>query len=87
MPILPNIPTGKPGFLEIFIQVFPPSTDLYIAEPSPPLLIMWLLRKHSHIPAYNTEGLVGSMWISMPPVLSLMGASICCHEDPPSVER
>src|ERR1041385_1467053 len=70
-PILPSSPDeGSPGFLVISLQCSPPSVDLNNPDPGPPLDIDHSLRNASQSAAYITSGLVRSIEMSTPPVLS-----------------
>src|SRR6056297_753746 len=77
----PNFPSGKP--LCILFQVFPPSVDLYSALLSPPDSNDQPVLRNSHIEAYKTLGLVGSMAKSAQPVFGSTYKS-CSQVAPPS---
>ena len=61
---------GNPSFN--FSQVSPPSIDLYIAQPSPPLFTTQGKRRCSHMVAYKILGFVISILKSAQPVFSLI---------------
>ena len=44
----PTTPAGKPGLRVISVQVSPPSVDLYMPLPGPPLDIWYSMRYASH---------------------------------------
>src|ERR1035437_2894868 len=67
MPILPSIPAGSPCACVISVHVSPPSVDLYIPLPGPPLDICHSLRYASQSAAYMTFGFFWSISTSMPP--------------------
>src|SRR5512133_647003 len=67
-PIFPSTPCGSPGARVMSVHVSPPSVDLYNPLPGPPLDISHSLRYASHIAAYITLGLCGSIEISTAPV-------------------
>ena len=71
MPTIPIVPFGNPGLRVISVHVSPPSVDLKMPLPGPPLSSVQGLRETSHKPAYITLGFVGSMIKSQAPALSL----------------
>ena len=70
-PILPSMPVGKPGLVEISSQVSPPSVLRNRPLPGPPLETFQKLRLASHIEANSRRGLFGSMVRSIVPATSL----------------
>src|SRR5262245_45312673 len=83
-PILPSTPAGRPGARVISVHVSPPSVDLNSPLPGPPLDIVYSLRYASHIAAYITFGLCGSIEMSTAPVLGPRSRTFF-HVFPPSV--
>jgi hypothetical protein len=71
-PILPTTPDGSPRAVPVsFVQVAPPSVDLWIPECTPPLDIDHGVRYACHMAAYSTSGFDGSITRSIAPVESL----------------
>ena len=66
--ILPTSFLGKPLPFN-FIQLLPPSTDLNIPPPGPPLTLLQVLRSICHAPAKRILELSGSITMSEIPVL------------------
>src|SRR5436853_3322703 len=83
-PTLPQMPGGRPWFLVISVQCSPPSVDLNRPLPGPPLDMPHSLRYASQSAAYITSGLLGSIEMSTPPVLSSRYSTLR-HVLPPSV--
>src|SRR5690348_10702744 len=81
----PRVPSGKPWLWLRFVQCAPPSVDLYSPLPGPPLTSAHGKRCASHIAAYSTCELCGSITRSIVPVLSSI-QKIFCHVCPPSVD-
>src|SRR5688500_1938028 len=86
MPMLPQIPAGKPELRVISVHVSPPSVVLNIPEPAPPETSCHGRRCACQKPAYSTLGLFGSITRSTTPVESLR-KRILSQELPPSFER
>src|SRR5215510_6042565 len=83
-PIRPTTPDGSPGARVISVHVSPPSVDLNNPLPGPPLDILYSVRKASHIAAYITFGLCGSIEMSTAPVFGPRSRTLR-HALPPSV--
>ena len=80
--ILPTSFVGRPFPLNRF-HVIPPSVDLKIPLPGPPLILCHVLSSRCQAPANNTSGLSVSITISDIPVFSST-KSVCFHDFPPS---
>src|SRR3990167_8009434 len=77
------IPFGRPGFRVISCQVSPPSVDLKIPPPAPPLLSIHGVRPACQSAAYSTLGSFGSIERSIAPVESFRKRTFR-HDSPPS---
>ena len=82
----PIVPSGRPRFPVSSVHVSPPSSLLNIPVPGPPLRLHQKLRRTSHIDAYSTRGLLGSIDMSIAPARSDR-YSTRSHVSPPSFDR
>src|SRR4051794_14063605 len=86
MPMLPQMPAGKPALRVSSVQWSPPSVVFHSPLPLPPDESSHGVRPACQNPAYSTFGLFGSMTRSTTPVESLR-KRIFSHVLPPSFER
>ncbi len=86
IPILPIVPLGSPSLRVISVQLSPPSVDLNMPLPGPPLSSAYGMRRTCHRAAYSTRGFEGSIIRSTAPVFSSR-YRIRSHVCPPSLER
>ncbi len=86
MPMLPQIPSGRPGLRVISVQWSPPSVVLNKPLPLPPDESNQGVRPACQSAAYKMLALFGSMTRSTTPVESLRN-KIFSHVRPPSLER
>src|SRR6185312_12052216 len=85
IPILPHTPLGRPLPVS-WVQVVPPSVDLYRPLPGPPLSERQGRRRNWYIAAYTIWLLLGSNSTSTAPVLSSLYRTFF-QVWPPSSER
>ncbi len=83
--ILPTGDFGRPG-CTIFFQVVPPSFEMWMPLPGPPLNMAQVCITTSHVPAIRMSGLFASMARPDTPVSGLT-KSTRCQVAPPSVVR
>src|SRR5437763_16100922 len=86
MPMLPQIPSGRPGLRVISVQWSPPSVVLNKPLPLPPAERSQGVRPASQNAAYTLLALLGSITRSTAHAASLR-YRIVSHVRPPSLER
>src|SRR3990170_4939315 len=72
--VLPYGDFGNPGSV-IFVKVFPPSREMWMPLPIPPLSSTCVCRKISHVPARTTFGSFCEICRPEQPVFSLDGCT------------
>src|SRR5688572_28116730 len=85
-PTLPMSSLDSPGLLVSSIHFSPPSVDLKIPLPAPPLTSCHGFRPACQNPAYSVDGSAGSITSSIAPVESFR-KRILFHVAPPSAVR